>query len=70
MKAMFQLCKELEHLDLSNFNTHNVTEMGWMFNQCYKLKYLNIKNFSLKSDSNTYMMFNMINSICEIIKNK
>ena len=34
---MFQGCNEIEYLDLSNFNTENVTDMGWMFNKCYKL---------------------------------
>ena len=33
MNAMFQECNELEYLDLSNFDTSNVTDMGWMFNR-------------------------------------
>ena len=40
MRVMFQECNELLYLDLSNFNTDNVTDMGWMFNECYKLKLL------------------------------
>ena len=35
---MFQYCYELEHLDLFNFNTSNVTNMSCMFNECHKLK--------------------------------
>ena len=38
MNTMFQLCEELEYLDLSNFNIENVTKMNHMFNQCHKLK--------------------------------
>ena len=38
MKAMFQECNVLEELDLSNFNTSKVTDMGWMFNKYYKLR--------------------------------
>ena len=38
MIGMFQLCEELEYLDLSNFNTENVTNMSYMFDSCYKLK--------------------------------
>ena len=38
MSGMFQKCKELEYLDLSNFTTSNVTKMNHMFNECYKLK--------------------------------
>ena len=35
---MFQACNELIYLDLSNFNTSNVTDMSFMFNECHKLK--------------------------------
>ena len=35
---MFQGCQELENLDLSNFNTTKVTDMGFMFNKCNKSK--------------------------------
>ena len=38
MSAMFQMCEELEYLDVSCFNTSNVTDMDFMFNICYKLK--------------------------------
>ena len=38
MNEMFQGCCELKYLDLSNFDTSNVTSMRLMFNQCYKLK--------------------------------
>ncbi len=38
MSTMFDECIELEYLDLSNFDTSNVTDMGWMFNKCLKLK--------------------------------
>ena len=35
---MFHQCVELESLDLSNFNTANVTDMEGMFSKCTKLK--------------------------------
>ena len=38
MSKMFNNCSELEILDLSNFNTENVIEMGIMFDTCTKLK--------------------------------
>jgi uncharacterized repeat protein (TIGR02543 family) len=34
---MFQNCEELKTLDLSNFDTYNVTNMSYMFYKCYKL---------------------------------
>ena len=38
LNGMFQDCNELEHLDLSNWNTSKVSNMGYMFNKCKKLK--------------------------------
>ena len=38
MQSMFEECNELEYLDLSNFDTSNVTKMNHMFNKCHKLK--------------------------------
>ena len=38
MHGMFQQCYELEFIDLSNFNTSNVTNMECLFNGCNKLK--------------------------------
>ena len=37
-KCFFQECYNLISLDLTNFNTTNVTEMSYMFNKFYKLK--------------------------------
>ena len=31
MNTMFQKCYELEYLDLTNFNSHIVTNMSFMF---------------------------------------
>ena len=35
---MFEGCKNLEDLDVSNFDTSNVIDMGNMFYGCSKLK--------------------------------
>ena len=35
MKTMFQDCRELEVLDLSNFDTSNIN--GYKFANCFKL---------------------------------
>ena len=40
---MFCSCKSLESIDLSSFNTNNVTKMSYMFNWCESLKIENIK---------------------------
>ena len=43
---MFRNCWRLESLDLSNFDTSQVTEMGGMFFWCVTLKSLNLSFFN------------------------
>ena len=50
MGSMFWRCSSLKELNLSNFNTNNVTNMGYMFRGCseqlkskIKSEYKNIK---------------------------
>ena len=38
MSSMFVGCKSLTNLNLSNFNTQNVTDMSFMFVGCKSLK--------------------------------
>jgi len=46
---MFEECNELEYLNLSNYNTINVSDMGFLFNECHKLKEIKgIENFNTK----------------------
>ena len=42
---MFRNCESLKSLDLSNFDTSQVTDMNNMFQNCYTLTSLNITNF-------------------------
>ena len=35
LRGFFEECNELISLDLSNFNTSKVTDMGFMFNKCH-----------------------------------
>ena len=39
---MFSNCSSLKSIDLSSFNTNNVTDMSWMFYKCSFLKKENI----------------------------
>ena len=43
---MFYGCSSLKELNLNNFNTNNVTNMGGMFFRCSSLKELNLNNFN------------------------
>ena len=42
MSFMFNNCSSLTKIDLSNFNTQNVTDMRWMFSDCSSLRKENI----------------------------
>ena len=39
---MFYNCSSLTNINLSNFNTQNVTDMSYMFDNCYNLNKQNI----------------------------
>ena len=57
MSSMFSLCSSLKELNLSNFNTNNVTNMSYIFSRCSSLKELNLSNFNTNNVSNIYRMF-------------
>ena len=64
MRGMFQLCNDLEYLNLSNFNTSKVNEMGFMFNKCNKLKEIKgINEFNTKKVTNMRGMFQLCNEL-------
>ena len=46
MSFMFYECLLLEDINLSIFNTNNVTNMRFMFYGCLSLKELNLSNFN------------------------
>ena len=67
MEGMFQLCRELECIDLSNFNTINVKIMRCMFNKCHKLKQIiGLNKFNTYKVNNMYGMFNECNELKNI----
>ena len=43
MGGMFWGCSSLKELNISNFNTNNVTNMYGMFQECSSLKELNLQ---------------------------
>ena len=54
---MFQDCSMLKDLDLSHFDTHQVTDMSNMFARCESLKELDLSSFNTSSVTNFYGMF-------------
>ena len=56
--AMFQFCTEIEKIDLSGFDTSNVTNMSYMFNKCKKLKEIKgLNTFITKNVKDMARMF-------------
>ena len=60
---MFYGCEYLIILDLSNFNTQDVTNMSSMFNGCNSLTNLNLANFNTQNVVDMSRMFFKCNSL-------
>ena len=54
---MFSNCSSLTSLNLSNFNTNNVTNMDSMFYYCSSLTSLNLSNFNTNNVTDMAVMF-------------
>ena len=59
MNSSFEKCGALDFLDVSNFNTSNVTNMSSLFNGCKLLtKIIGIENWDTSNVNNISYMFN------------
>ena len=54
---IFRDCKLLKSINLSNFNTNNVTDMACMFYGCSSLKDINLSNFNTNNVTDMGCMF-------------
>ena len=60
MTLMFNECKELEYLDLSNFNTSNLFKMKFMLRDCCKLEEIKgIEKFIINNVDSIYELFDL-----------
>ena len=57
MGYMFSGCSRLSSLDVSGFNTSNVTNMGYMFSECSRLCSLDLSGFNTSNVTNMRAMF-------------
>lgn len=57
MRYLFSSCQSLESLDLSGFNTENVTSMESMFTLCSSLRSLDLSSFNASKVIDMYLMF-------------
>ena len=70
MSEMFFYCKNLFKLNLSSFNTINVTDMSYMFSLCFNLSELNLSSFNTINVTNMNWMFDGCNNLNKVIINK
>ena len=63
---LFQNLTALEEIDLSNFDTSNVTSMSAMFRNCTKLKQLDLSNFDTSNVTSIRTMFQGCESLEEV----
>jgi len=63
---IFSECSKLAYIDLSNFNTKNVTYMRRMFSGCYSLTNINLSNFNTNKVIDMSGMFNECSGLTNI----
>ena len=67
MHRMFEGCTEIETLDLSNFNTSNVTDISFMFTKCYKLREIKgLNKFNTSNVKNMSFMFYFFSNLVSL----
>ena len=66
MSRLFEHCKKLTSLDVSNFNTSNVIEMQYMFEDCQSLTSLDVSNFDISNVTNMTQMINECYNLTEL----
>lgn len=66
MRVMFNGCKKLANLNVSNFNTSKVTEMFSMFSNCSMLTSLDLSSFNTSNVTNMSDMFEHCSSLVNL----
>ena len=66
MGFMFNSCKVLTSLNLSNFNTEKVTDMQGMFGECWDLTSLDLSNFNTAKVTDMNNMFYNCNELTSL----
>ena len=63
---MFYGCSSLTSLDVSKFDTRNVTNMGFMFSGCNGLTSLDVSKFNTRNVTDMYGMFSACYSLTSL----
>ena len=69
MNSMFEDCNSLKSLDVSSFNTANVTDMGYMFAYCSSLTELDVSGFDAPNVTGIGCMFLDCDALVKITTN-
>ena len=64
--SMFRYCEDLTSLDLSSFNTANVSNMAFMFDECSSLTSLNLSSFNTANVTSMAYMFSDCSSLTSL----
>ena len=64
--GLFSNCESLTQLDLSNWDTSNITDMCYMFRECTNLTQLDVSNFNTSNVTNMNRMFYKCESLTEL----
>ena len=67
LKGFFSRCNNLILIDLSNFNSSKVTNIGGMFNECFKLKEIRgINNFNTSNVTDMNSLFQFCSEVISL----
>ena len=66
MNNMFSFCEKITNLDLSSFDTKNVSDMNSMFYNCNNITNLDLSSFDTKNVSSMNAMFYNCNKLKSI----
>ncbi len=57
MNSLFSYCTNLDDIDISDWDTSNVINMGYMFDECSSLQWVDISNWNMDKVTGTQGMF-------------
>ena len=63
---LFYGCSDITEIDLSHFDSSEVTDMGWMFRNCTSLTSINFTNFDTSKTTRLNRMFQNCSSLSSI----
>ena len=63
---MFRKCTNIRSIDLSSFDSSDVTNMKYMFGKCYNLEEINLENLDTENVKNMSFMFNKCSNLKKI----